>query len=109
MSYRVVYGETMPTWEKMFLTKREAESFAKKHRSLGDVIFNIRKVDLNERGPFSIMGAIAADEALSKAPAPPDEVCPKDGRPCYVGGENDKHHRCGTAQCAATASFKGVK
>lgn len=61
MSYRVVYGETMPAWEKTFLTLREAEAFAKKHRSFGDVIFSIRKVDLNERGPHSLMSAIAAD------------------------------------------------
>ena len=29
MSYRVVYGETMPAWERTFPTKREAKAFAK--------------------------------------------------------------------------------
>lgn len=41
MSYRVVYGETMPAWEKTFATMREAKAFAKKHESFGDVIFSI--------------------------------------------------------------------
>jgi hypothetical protein len=44
MSYRVVYGETMPAWEKIFPTKRAAEAFAKEHRSFGDRIFSIAKV-----------------------------------------------------------------
>lgn len=60
MSYRVVYGETMPAWEKTFSNKREADAFAKKHRSFGDVVFSVRKVDLNETGPHSLMAAIAA-------------------------------------------------
>lgn len=44
MTYRVVYGETMPAWEKIFLTMHEAKAFAKKHKSIGDVIFSIKKV-----------------------------------------------------------------
>lgn len=59
MSYRVVYGETMPAWEKTFPTKREAEAFAKKHRSFGDVVFSIKKVVPNDRGPHSLMSALA--------------------------------------------------
>ena len=59
MSYRVVYGETLPAWEKIFDTKREAEAFAKKHRSFGDVIFVIRKVVEGER-PQSL--AVAIDQ-----------------------------------------------
>lgn len=43
--YRVVYGETMPAWEQTFRTLREARAFATKHRSFGDVIFSIGKVD----------------------------------------------------------------
>lgn len=27
------------------------------------------------------------------------EICPGDGKPCYVGGRDDKRHRCGTVQC----------
>ena len=59
MSYRVVYGETMPAWEKIFDTKREAEAFAKEHRSFGDVIFSIRKVVTGEK-PQSMAAAIDA-------------------------------------------------
>ena len=59
MSYRVVYGETMPAWEKIFDTKREAEAFAKEHRSFGDVIFSIRKVVPGEK-PQSMTAAIDA-------------------------------------------------
>lgn len=58
MSYRVVYGETMPAWEKTFPTKREAEAFAKEHKSFGDIIFNIKKVVPNDKGPHSLMSAI---------------------------------------------------
>lgn len=52
-AYRVVYGETMPAWEKTFATKREAEAFAKKHESFGDIIFNVAKIGTsqdNQRG-----------------------------------------------------------
>lgn len=58
MSYRVVYGETRPMWEKIFPTRREANAFAKKHRSFGDLIFSIRKVVPGEP-PRSILVAIA--------------------------------------------------
>ena len=57
--YRVVYGETMPAWERIFPTKREAESFAKEHRSFGDVIFSVAKVVPGEP-PQSMAGAIEA-------------------------------------------------
>jgi len=56
-SYRVVYGETMPAWEKVFPTLREAKAFAKKHESFGDVIFSIAKVVPGEP-PQSLMGGI---------------------------------------------------
>jgi hypothetical protein len=59
MSYRVVYGETIPAWEKIFDTKRECEAFAKEHRSFGDVIFSIRKVVEGEK-PQSLAAAIDA-------------------------------------------------
>ena len=57
--YRVVYGETMPAWEKTFPTLREAQAFAKEHESFGDVIFSITKVVPGER-PRSLMGAVNA-------------------------------------------------
>jgi hypothetical protein len=44
MAFRVVYGETMPAWEQIFPTMREALAFAKRHESFGDVIFSIRRV-----------------------------------------------------------------
>lgn len=59
MSYRVVYGETRPAWEKIFPTKREADAFAKKHESFGDIIFSIKKVVSGEP-PQSLMAAIEA-------------------------------------------------
>lgn len=55
--YRVVYGETIPAWEKIFSTMRAAKAFAKKHESLGDVIFSIKKVVPGEE-PQSLMAAI---------------------------------------------------
>lgn len=59
MSYRVVYGEKMPAWEKTFTTKREALAFAKEHESFGDIIFSIAKVVPGEK-PQSMMAAIDA-------------------------------------------------
>lgn len=58
-SYRVVYGETMPAWEKVFPTKREALAFAKQHKSFGDIIFSVAPVIPGEK-PQSMAGAIAA-------------------------------------------------
>lgn len=58
MSYRVVYGETMPAWEKIFLTLGEARTFAKEHKSFGDMIFSIRKVVPGEK-PQSMTALIA--------------------------------------------------
>lgn len=62
MSYRVVYGETMPAWEKIFPTKRQADAFAKKHRSFGDRIFSIAKVVPGEK-PQSMTALIDAGRA----------------------------------------------
>lgn len=62
MSYRVVFGETMPMWERVFPTMRKARAFAKKHESFGDVIFSIRKVVPGE-APQSITASLAEREA----------------------------------------------
>ncbi len=43
-SYRVVYGETMPSWEKIFPTMREAKAFAAEQKKFGDMIFSVKKV-----------------------------------------------------------------
>lgn len=59
MAYRVVYGETMPAWEKTFDTKREADAFVKKHLSFGDIIFSCAKIVPGEP-PKSLMGALEA-------------------------------------------------
>lgn len=40
-----------------------------------------------------------ADLATKQDAAVAGEVCPGDGKPCYVGGVDDAHHRCGTVQC----------
>lgn len=61
MSFRVVYGETMPAWERTLVTKREAEMFAKKHESFGDVIFSIAKVVPGEKAK-SVTAAITYDK-----------------------------------------------
>jgi len=66
MSYRVVYGETLPAWEQILGTKREAEAFAEEHRSFGDIIFSITKVVPGER-PRSLMAAIDASIKRSKS------------------------------------------
>ena len=56
---RVVYGETIPAWEKVFPSKREAEAFAKEHESFGDIIFSIDRVVPGE-APKSLSAAIDA-------------------------------------------------
>ena len=60
MAYRVVYGETMPTWERVFPSMMAAKAFAKKHESFGDVIFSIKRVVPGEP-PQSITAAMEAE------------------------------------------------
>ena len=62
MTYRVVYGETMPAWEQTFPTMREAKAFAKEHESFGDVIFSIAKVVPGEP-PRSITAIIMNNQS----------------------------------------------
>lgn len=57
MSYRVVYGETIPAWERIFPTMREAKAFAAKHRGFGDVIFSVKEVVPGE-WPQSLMAKL---------------------------------------------------
>jgi len=59
MKYRVVYGETMPMWEKTFLTLREARAFAREHKSFGDIIFSVKKIVPGEK-PQSMTALIDA-------------------------------------------------
>ena len=61
MSYRVVYGETRPAWERIFTTMREAKAFAKEHESFGDIIFSVRKVIPGEK-PQSLIAALQLSE-----------------------------------------------
>lgn len=63
MSWRVVYGETMPAWEKVLPTRREARAFAKGQRRVGDVVFSIKKVVPGEK-PQS-MTALIESGAMS--------------------------------------------
>lgn len=57
--FRVVYGESMPAWERIFPTMKAAKAFAKEHKSFGDVIFSIKEVVPGEP-PQSMTGAIDA-------------------------------------------------
>lgn len=59
MPYRVVYGETIPAWEQTFKTKGEADAFALKHLSYGDIIFGVNEIVEGEP-PQSLMAAIQA-------------------------------------------------
>jgi hypothetical protein len=49
----------MPAWEQTFPTKREANAFAKKHKSFGDLIFEVSKIIPNDP-PKSLMAVLAA-------------------------------------------------
>ena len=64
--YRVVYGETMPSWEQTFPTLRQANAFAQKHRSFGDIIFSIAPVVPGE-DPKSLTGMIEAGRPIERA------------------------------------------
>jgi hypothetical protein len=57
--YRVVYGETIPAWEKIFPTLSEAKAFAAEHEGFGDIIFSISRVVPGEQ-PRSLAAAIDA-------------------------------------------------
>ena len=59
ITYRVVYGETIPAWERTFPSLREAKAFAKEHKRFGDVIFSIKAVVPGE-APQSMAAAIEA-------------------------------------------------
>lgn len=61
MSYRVVYGETMPAWEKVFPNRREARAFAKEQKRVGDKIFSVKKVVPGEPAQ-SITAAVDAQQ-----------------------------------------------
>lgn len=61
MSYRVVYGETIPAWEQTFPSMREAKAFVKEHESFGDIIFSISRVVPGEP-PKSLAAAIEAGQ-----------------------------------------------
>lgn len=58
--YRVVYGETIPAWERILPTLGEAEAFAKEQKTVGDMIFSIAEV-LPDQPPQSLAAAIEAD------------------------------------------------
>jgi hypothetical protein len=57
MTYRVVYGETMPVWDKTFPDMREAFAFAKLRDDCGDIVFSVERVQAGER-PKSLMAAV---------------------------------------------------
>jgi hypothetical protein len=57
MLYRVVYGETMPAWEKIVPTRRAANRFKRPREHVGDVVFSIARV-IEGEPPQSILAAI---------------------------------------------------
>ncbi len=57
MPYRVVYGETMPAWEKIVPATRAADRFKRQREHVGDVVFSIAKV-IEGEPPQSILAAI---------------------------------------------------
>jgi hypothetical protein len=57
MSYRVVYGETIPAWEKIFPTRQLARDFAKEHKDMGCKVFSVKKVVEGEQ-PQSLTAAV---------------------------------------------------
>jgi hypothetical protein len=57
MPYRVVYGETMPAWEKIVPTTRAADRFKRQREHVGDVVFSIARV-IEGEPPQSILAAI---------------------------------------------------
>ena len=42
--WRVVYGESLPAWEKLFPTRKAAREFALAQLDMGDIVFRISKV-----------------------------------------------------------------
>lgn len=66
MTWRVVYGETLPAWEKTFPTRAKARAFAKEQRAVGDIVFSIKKTVAGEP-PRSIMAAIEADPSTKRS------------------------------------------
>jgi hypothetical protein len=66
--YRVVYGETLPAWEQILPTMKEAMAFAKEHKSFGDRIFSIKKV-VQGQPPQSVMAAILGPGAVLRCAA----------------------------------------
>lgn len=62
MSYRVVYGESRPAWEKIFPTRKQARVFAAAQERVGDIVFSIKKVIPGEP-PQSLMALIEASHS----------------------------------------------
>lgn len=62
MSYRVVYGESRPAWERIFPTLKGARAFAAEHKRLGDIVFSVKKVVPGEP-PQSLMAMIEASRS----------------------------------------------
>jgi hypothetical protein len=57
MTYRVVYGETAPSWEELFNNKRAADAFAKRCVRRGDRVFSVKKT-VDGEGPQSLVAAL---------------------------------------------------
>ena len=66
MPYRVVYGETMPAWEKIVPTTRAADRFKRQREHVGDVVFSIAR---SHRGRAAAVN-IGCDRRGEQGPAP---------------------------------------
>lgn len=54
MTYRVVYGETIPVWEQSFATAQKADAFALRCLRRGDIVFSLEKVEPGVTSPHSL-------------------------------------------------------
>lgn len=64
-TYRVVYGETMPSWERTFSSKYEAAKFSKLCEKIGDVVFYNGVASKGPRGAIVVM---ADRKTMMRAP-----------------------------------------
>jgi hypothetical protein len=116
MAYRVIYGETMPSWEQTFPTWSEAAAFATKHESLGDVIFSVALVAPGEK-PKSLQAMVHVSMAEKRAGIPEcgdtEGKCPRCSTPLVggfglAGGGYGVYEYCPNEQCAGDVVTKSI-
>lgn len=50
MKYFILYGETLPVWEREFHSWKEASAFLKRCADLGDIVFRFERIRKPGRG-----------------------------------------------------------